>query len=333
MAGCPACSAPTDPIDRFCGRCGSGLLGVAAVDPGLSRYCHGCGGSLEPDAHFCRGCGAQSPEPTENVFSGMDLNGHDVVAITEPVADLAAQNPPMLVAPPRPSRPKVRKPTPRAAVDLARTETIRRPSASPASPDPAPETVGPAPGGAAQVATATIERTPVKRTALVPEADPVLVPETEEKGLEAELSRESGFPWGGTLALLGGLTVILSAIVDWGGPFAETLPRDISAAWLLDPGVQATGPTLGVVLLLLGTVGALVTLLAMAVPGFTFLRRFLGLVTLMFPLGFVLRTIQELSGESRLSDVPSAIGLGVVMAGAGALLQFVARRPRRGIHA
>jgi hypothetical protein len=329
MAGCPACSAPTDPIDRFCGRCGSGLLGVAAVDPGLSRFCHGCGGSLEPDAHFCRSCGAQAPEPVENVFVGMDLGGHDVVTITEPVAGLAAQNPPVRVAPPRPSRPKVRRPTLRPAMDQARTETIRRPSASPALPDPAPETAGAGPRGAAQVATATIERTPVRRTALVPEAQTVLVPEADEDGLR---TRESGFPWGGTLALLGGLTVILSAIVDWGGPFAATLPRDISAAWLLDPAVEATGPSLGVVLLLLGTVGALVTLVGMAVPGFTFLRRFVGLVTLMFPLGFVLRTIQELSG-SGLLDVPSAIGLGVVMAAAGALLQFVARRPRRGIHA
>jgi hypothetical protein len=347
MDGCPACSAPTDPLDRFCGRCGSGLAGIAAIDPGLSRFCRGCGGSLEPDARFCRRCGAQAPDPREDVFAGMSLgNGHEVVSIPEPIADLVAGIP-------SPS-PVTRTPSPQPVAGEARTESIARPTGSAARVSSAARTrtaqsevdassAPPAPTApstettarrrrrrsARRAATATIERTPVQRATLVLEP---LAPETDEKELEITLSR-GAFPWGGTLALLGALAVILSAIVDWGGPFPASLPRDISASWLLDPGAPASGPSLGVVLLVAGTVGALVTLVGMAAPGFTFLRRFMGLATLMVPIAFGLRTIQSLAEGSSMSELPSALGLGVTMAAAGGLLQLAARRQRRGMHA
>lgn len=338
MAGCSACTAPTDPIDLFCGRCGSGLAGVAAIDPGLSRFCHGCGGSLEPDARFCRSCGAQAPEPVENVFAGMEWGGHDVITLTEPVADLVAHNPSrpeMGMARTGSARSRVdrQRRSPRPAIDDARTESIPRPapSASQAEAEPSVETVTrmPRPRSMARVATATIERTPVQHTPLVRDTAAALTEETDEEELETALSPGTGFPWGGTLALLGALAVILSAIVDWGGPFRASLPRDISATWLLEPAASPEGPSLGVLLLVAGTLGALVALVAMAAPGFTFLRRFVGLVTLMVPVGFGLRTVQSLAEESSLSELPSALGLGVVMAAAGGSLLLAARRPRR----
>jgi double zinc ribbon protein len=327
MAGCPACDAPIDLVDRFCGRCGSGLAGVAAIDPGLSRFCHGCGGSLQPDARFCRGCGAQAPDPAENVFAGMALNGHDVVTITEPVADLVAHTPQMRIAGPERPRIERRPVSPRPTNAEARTESIPRPAPrmveeAPVETAPRRPRSRPTP----RVRTATIERTPVQRATVTPEPAPAEAPGTDVE--ELGTVPPTGFPWGGTLALLGALMVILSAIVDWGGPFSASLPRDISSSRLLDP-TASSGPSLGLILLLFGTFGALVTLVGMAAPGFTFLRRFIGVVTLMFPIGFALRTVQALAEESRLSALFSTLGVGVAMAAAGGFLQLVARRPRR----
>ncbi len=153
--------------------------------------------------------------------------------------------------------------------------------------------------------------------------------EPESDGWEGSIPRRAGFPWGGTLALIGAIAVVMSAILDWEGPFRGSLPRDIRAAWLLDPEAASSGPTLGLILLLVGTLGALVSLLVMASPGFTFLRRFVGLVTVMIPLGFALRTLQSVAAEGGILEVPSSLGIGVVVAAAGAVLQLVARRPAR----
>jgi hypothetical protein len=154
-------------------------------------------------------------------------------------------------------------------------------------------------------------------------ASPVRVPSTRR-----EATRGGGFPWGGTLALIGSLAVIISAILDWGGPFRASLPRDISATWLLEPSGLMTGPSLGVVLLVAGTLGALVSLIAMAAPGFTFLRRIVGLLTLMIPMAFAFRTLQLGEGTA-ITDLPSALGVGALAAAAGGLLELAAGRPRR----
>jgi hypothetical protein len=153
--------------------------------------------------------------------------------------------------------------------------------------------------------------------------------ESEDDGWESSIPRGAGFPWGGTLALLGALAVIVSAILEWGGSFEGSLPRDISAVWLLDPKASGDGPTLGLVLLLAGTVGALVSLLVMAAPGFTFLRRFVGLLSMTIPLAFALRTLQSVASEGSVLDLPSALEVGVVVAAAGAILQLMAPRPAR----
>ena len=156
-------------------------------------------------------------------------------------------------------------------------------------------------------------------------ASPVRVPAAQR---EAAPTRRGGFPWGGTLALIGSLAVIISAILDWGGSFRATLPRDISATWLLEPSGLTSGPSLGVVLLVAGTLGALVSLIGMAAPVFTFLRRIVGLLTLMVPMAFAFRTLQLGEGTA-LTDLPSALGVGAMTAAAGALLELAAGRPGR----
>ena len=141
------------------------------------------------------------------------------------------------------------------------------------------------------------------------------------------MTRSAGFPWGGTLALVGALAVILSATLDWGGPFRATLPRDISVTWLLEPSGVVSGPSLGIVMLLAGTLGALVSLIGMAAPSFSFLRRIVGLLTLMIPMGFALRTLQLAEGAS-VPDLPSIVGVGAIVAAAGALVELAAGRSR-----
>jgi len=294
MANCPACSAPAHPVDRFCGRCGGGLAGIAPLDGAVARYCSGCGRSLQPDARFCRRCGARVPEvrerarsaaaPGGNGHGGGNGRGGSVAG-----ASTSAETP---------------------------TESIRIPEGRGFGSPRAP--IGSATG------TATIDG-PSPAALQGPPASPVRVPAALR---EAAPTRRGGFPWGGTLALIGSLAVIISAILDWGGSFRATLPRDISATWLLEPSGLTSGPSLGVVLLLAGTLGALVSLIGMAAPGFTFLRRFVGLLTLMVPMAFAFRTLQLGEGTA-ITDLPSALGVGAMTAAAGALLELAAGRPRR----
>ena len=293
MANCPACSAPAHPVDRFCGRCGGGLAGIAPLDA-VARYCGGCGRSLQPDTRFCRRCGARVPEVRERVSSAAatggnghgEGNGHGSrVAEASPSAE-----------------------TP--------TETIRIPEGRGFGSPRAP--IG------SRTGTATIEG-PGPAALQEQPASSVRVPSTRR---EAAPTRGGGFPWGGTLALIGSLAVIISAILDWGGSFRATLPRDISATWLLEPSGLQYGPSLGVVLLVAGTLGALVSLIGMAAPGLTFLRRIVGLLTLMVPMAFAFRTLQLGEGKA-VTDLPSVLGVGAMAAAAGALLELAAGRPGR----
>jgi len=307
MAHCTSCGAPTDMSDRFCGRCGKGLAGVAPVDVGLSRFCSGCGGSLEAEARFCRRCGARAPEPKEDVFAGMAAgNGHEVNSASALVEDLFAPGPPS---------PPPFHDAPTEAIPLPRPPSPHDTPPVRVTPDPHPS----------EAETSTIERP--RRTAPIGELLPPAEPESDS--WEASIPRGAGFPWGGSLALIGALAIIMSAILEWAGPFRGSLPRDIRGAWLLDPDAAASGPSLGLVLLLIGILGALISLLVMAAPGFTFLRRFVGLVSLTIPLAFVLRTVQTVGAEDGILQVPSALGIGVLVAAAGATLQLVAPRPAR----
>lgn len=127
-----------------------------------------------------------------------------------------------------------------------------------------------------------------------------------------------GFPLGATLALLGGLAVAASALLDWTS--AGDAARDIPAQFLLDPAHRLGGPTLAILLLAVGMAGALVALITMAVPVLRFLRRLVGLASLAAPILFAV----QLSRAG--SSVPEDLGIGVYVAGAGALLEVVAGR-------
>lgn len=135
----------------------------------------------------------------------------------------------------------------------------------------------------------------------------------------------NSFPLGATFALLGAVTVIVSSILEWRGPFEGELPKDIPAVAILDPGVTS-GLNLGLVLLGIGTLGALVALLTMAVPFLKLVRRLIGLITLAIPIGFALRTADPLLADGRIGDLPAALGIGVYVGAAGALTQMVAGR-------
>ena len=132
-----------------------------------------------------------------------------------------------------------------------------------------------------------------------------------------------GFPLGATFALLGAVAVVVSATLEWNGPFGPDLPRDIAFRLLFDPTGRATGINLGVVLLIVGTVGALVAILTMAVPALKPIRRLVGLVTLAIPVGFAVRTFQLALGVGSLLDLPSLLGPGVYVALVGAFIEMV----------
>ncbi|RPI58574.1 MAG: zinc ribbon domain-containing protein [Chloroflexi bacterium] len=62
---CPACSAPYQPGDRFCVRCGQTLPEQgAAPTPAQAAVCPSCGAALREDDLFCARCGHRLPTPT-----------------------------------------------------------------------------------------------------------------------------------------------------------------------------------------------------------------------------------------------------------------------------
>lgn len=181
--------------------------------------------------------------------------------------------------------------------------------------DPAPTSAVATAPPRAPVETAVIERPqPSERTFLEEERhQPVEVPRRSARAGAA-------FPWGATFALLGAVTVIISAILPWdSGGIA--LPRDIPAASLLDP--AAGGPNLGLVLLGLGTIGALVALLTMAVPATAILRRLIGVLTFAVPLAFVLRALGP-EALFRPAFLTQSLGAGAFLAALGGFVQAVA---------
>ncbi len=131
-----------------------------------------------------------------------------------------------------------------------------------------------------------------------------------------------GFPWGASLALAGSVAVVVSAILPWteGG----AIPREIPARSLIELRGGA-GLNLGFVLLVAGTIGALVALLTMLLPWLGFLRRLVGLLTLALPVLFVLRTLDPGGG---FGDLAGVLGAGVYAAGGGAIAQVVAGKWR-----
>jgi hypothetical protein len=171
--------------------------------------------------------------------------------------------------------------------------------------------------------TAIIERQPGMPAPPVPSTPPV------SPGPRPEVDRTTrtaagGFPLGATIALLGAIAVIVSAILEWHGPFGPDLPRDIAARLLFDPAGPSTGPNLGFVLLVVGTTGALMAILTMALPALKPLRRLMGLLALAIPAGFAVRTFQLTLEDGALLDLPTLLGPGVYVAAAGGIVELVA---------
>jgi hypothetical protein len=79
------------------------------------------------------------------------------------------------------------------------------------------------------------------------------------------------------------------------------------------------------VLLVAGTVGALVALLSMAIPATGILRRLVGVATFAIPLAFTVRAL-GLEALIRPSELVAALGVGVYAAAAGGFIQAVAGR-------
>jgi Double zinc ribbon len=272
-----------------CPSCGT----PAAVD---DRFCARCGTALaeEPaparggDAGFCTSCGAQ-------LDSGDQFCGRCGRAVAAGSTDLDDED------------------------DLLADWDVEIPEAVPLPPPQRDEAVTEqVPLTPRSSDTAVIPSTPVEPSAPPPVQYAPPPPAREPR----EAPR--GFPLGATVALLGAVAVIVSAVLEWGGPFGRPFPRDIAFRLLFDPNGPATGPNLGVVLLAVGTVGALVALLTMAVPAFTPLRRLIGLLTLAIPAGFVLRTATL--GDGTFVDLPSLLEAGVYVAVAGAFVEMVAGR-------
>jgi hypothetical protein len=176
--------------------------------------------------------------------------------------------------------------------------------------------------------TEAVPRQPVVEatdTAVLPTAPP------EDRGPETTPERPPqprrhppprGFPWGASLALAGAVAVVVSAILPWteGG----ALPREIPVSSLIELRGDA-GVNLGFVLLMAGTIGALVALLTMLLPWLGFLRRLAGILTLALPVLFVLRALDPGTG---LGDLAGVVGAGVYAAGGGAIAQVVAGKWR-----
>jgi hypothetical protein len=189
----------------------------------------------------------------------------------------------------------------------------------PVAPDQAPtQTIGVGPRDTA-VLPVQPEQAPYE-----PEYEPPPGPAAAPAPAER---RGGGFPIGAAVALLGAVAVIVSSVLDWGrGELAGTLPRDIPARQLISPGAETAGVSMGIVLLIAGTVGALMALLTMAVPSLKFLRRLIGLATLALPVLYVIRVAIPLFVDLRFGDVFSVLGAGFYFAAAGAFAQMIAGR-------
>ena len=293
---CSACGTAASPGDLFCGSCGASLSRAAKTGP---RFCTRCGAPVEQGRRFCGRCGAPAvgegaaePEAT----AAESAVAADIDPLQE--VDLLADWDEDADLPP---------PTPGwgPAPDEAPTESIPRQTTT-AAASARTETV-PTMAGTAPPVTPR------------PSAPPPRGP-----------ARTGGrFPWGASIALVGSIAVILSSVLIWDGPFRGQVPRDIAARLLLDPGGEASGINLGILLLALGTLCALACLLEMASPRTALFRRFLGLAALAVPIAFATRTLGGVVEEGVVADLPGVLGVGVYAAAVGALLVLSAPADRR----
>lgn len=137
-----------------------------------------------------------------------------------------------------------------------------------------------------------------------------------------------GVPVGAIFALLGAAAVAVSAALPWtrAGLTGEIHPRDLAFAALLDPNTGETGPSLAIVLLAAGLLGAFLALVTMAAPALKFLRRIVGLLTLAVVGLFAFRLSQALLGAAAIDRFFTTADAGIYVAAAGAVTEIVAGR-------
>ena len=178
-----------------------------------------------------------------------------------------------------------------------------------------------------EAVTEAVPHTPVERGSDTEVLQPMPAPEPPPSAPAPKPPRAPGhapprgFPWGASIALTGAVAVVISAILPWTSN--EALPREIAARSLI--GTGDGGINLGVVLLVAGTIGALVALVTMLLPWLGFLRRLVGILTLAVPVLFVLRALDPAAG---LGDLARVLGVGVYAAAGGALAQALAGKLR-----
>jgi zinc-ribbon domain len=138
-----------------------------------------------------------------------------------------------------------------------------------------------------------------------------------------------GIPVGAIIALLAAAVVVASGFLEWR---AEALgggtAADIPLRFLSNPQANAKpgDVTIALVLLGLGTLGAIAALLSILLPGFRFLRRLIGGFTFLVPVVFVIRTELELRFLSGEHPFLGSIGRGVWLCAIAAVAEIVAGR-------
>lgn len=138
-----------------------------------------------------------------------------------------------------------------------------------------------------------------------------------------------GVPVGGIVALVAAAVVVASAFLEWraealGGGTAADIPLRFLAN--AEANARPGEITIALILLGLGTLGALAALLTMLVPWLRFVRRLIGGFTLLVPVVFVIRSelaLRFLSGEHSFLD---SIGRGVWLCAIAAVVEITAGR-------
>jgi hypothetical protein len=276
----------------------------------VAKFCRRCGNPLEAGDLFCGECGAKVPgaagDPDEPTQAG------EMIRQDEDFFDAWDKGLPQ-VSPEEPShRP-----------DEAVTESIATAR----------------PGDTAVLPTAPAEPylDPGAPRPAVPPHDAAAPGGAQVYPPKPAPRPRQGFPLGATLALIGALAVIISALLPWSSgispEFGPVLyPRDIEFANVVTGSAERlSGPSVGIVLLGAGLLGALVALVTMLLPLLKFLRRIIGLLTLAIPVLFVVRAVQEFAllndaGLAALSldTILALLDVGVYVAAAGAFTQMVA---------
>ena len=266
----------------------------------VAKFCRRCGSSLEAGDLFCGECGTKVPgaagDPDEPTQAGEMMRQADegfFAAWDKGLPQVPPEEPPHRPDEAVTESIATARPGDTAVLPTAPSE----PYLDPGAPRPAAPPHDAASPGGAQV------------------YPPRPAPRPRQ-----------GFPLGATFALIGALAVIVSALLPWTGPgyVVEIEPRDVLFLEILDPSNAGVGPSLGIVLLGVGVLGALIALLSMVVPALKFLRRLIGLLSLAIVGFFVFRLVQALLELGSVGQLLAALGVGAYVAAAGAFTQMVA---------